>query len=197
MGFFDGLFSDNDQQSRTSPSSPRTEDEIAIERYRYLLRTAPPEKIEEVHAEAFGKLTPEQRQKVYEELSANAPAGEAPSGDDPQSLAKAATRAELRQPGTLERSFQGPSFGSMIGASLLGTVAGYVIGSAIVSRVHAPVLRRRRRRGAVRRRTALTVDRTAVRDASGSDAGSGDFGGRATSVGDFGGGDFGGDFGGF
>ncbi len=60
MGFFDGLFGNDDQQqARTAPlAAPRSEDEIAIERYRYLLRTAPPDKIEEVHAEAFAKLTP-------------------------------------------------------------------------------------------------------------------------------------------
>jgi hypothetical protein len=111
----------------------RTDDDIAIERYRYLLRTAPPETIEQVHAEAFQKLTPQQRRTVYEELSRNALPGEQPRGDDAQSLAAAATRSELRQPGTLERSFQGPSFLGMVGASLLGTVAGYVIGSALVS----------------------------------------------------------------
>lgn len=111
----------------------RTDDDIAIDRYRYLLRTAPAETIEQVHAEAFEKLTPEQRRKVYEELSRTAPAGEQPRGEDAQSLASAATRSELRQPGTLERTFQGPSFLSMVGSSLLGTVAGYVIGSAIVS----------------------------------------------------------------
>ena len=47
----------------------RTDDEIAVDRYRYLLRTAPPEAVEEVHAEAFAKLTPQQRRMVFEELS--------------------------------------------------------------------------------------------------------------------------------
>jgi hypothetical protein len=32
-------------------------DEAAVERYRYMLRTAPPETIELAHAEAFAKLT--------------------------------------------------------------------------------------------------------------------------------------------
>lgn len=121
------------------------EDERAVERYRYLLRTAPPERIEEVHAEAFATLTPEQRRMVYDEFTRSAPAGEAPRGDDPRSLAQAATRSEIRQPGFMERSLggmggggafggrQGPSFGRMVGASILGTVAGYVIGSAIMS----------------------------------------------------------------
>lgn len=124
-----------------------TDDERAVERYRYLLRTAPPERIEEVHAEAFAKLTDEQRRMVYDEFTRTAPPGEAPRGDDPRSLAQSATRSEIRQPGFMERSLGGvgggagrfggqrggPSFGSMIGASILGTVAGYVIGSAIMS----------------------------------------------------------------
>jgi len=121
------------------------DDERAVERYRYLLRTAPPERIEEVHAEAFATLTPEQRRMVYDEFTRSAPDGEAPRGDDPRSLAQAATRSEIRQPGFMERSLGGmgggmpgqrgggPSFGRMIGASVLGTVAGYVIGSAIMS----------------------------------------------------------------
>ncbi|WIB12093.1 hypothetical protein [Curtobacterium sp. MCPF17_052] len=129
-------------------SSPGGEDQRAVERYRYLLRTAPPERIEEVHAEAFATLTPEQRRMVYDEFTRTAPAGEAPRGDDPRSLAQSATRSELRQPGYMERSLggiggggmgggfggrQGSGFGSMLGASLLGTVGGYVIGSALMS----------------------------------------------------------------
>lgn len=134
------------QQPGGQQGSAAAEDQRAVERYRYLLRTAPPERIEEVHAEAFATLTPEQRRMVYEEFTRSAPDGEAPRGDDPRSLAQAATRSEIRQPGFMERSLGGmnggagamgqrggPSFGRMIGASILGTVAGYVIGSAIMS----------------------------------------------------------------
>jgi hypothetical protein len=133
------------QQPYGAPQQGGGEDERAVERYRYLLRTAPPERIEEVHAEAFAQLTPEQRRMVYEEFTRTAPAGEAPRGDDPRSLAQSATRSELRQPGYMERSLggigggggfggrQGSGFGSMLGASLLGTVGGYVIGSALMS----------------------------------------------------------------
>jgi hypothetical protein len=135
-------------QTPSTTQAPRTEDEQAVERYRYLLRTAPPERIEEVHAEAFERLTPEQRRMVYDEFTRSAPAGEAPRGDDPRSLAQAATRSEIRQPGFMERSLggmnrgaggafggqrSGPGFGSMLGASILGTVAGYVIGSTLMS----------------------------------------------------------------
>ncbi|PZF65961.1 hypothetical protein DEJ33_09400 [Curtobacterium sp. MCPF17_047] len=134
---------------RSGPGQqPGGEDQRAVERYRYLLRTAPPERIEEVHAEAFATLTPEQRRMVYDEFTRTAPAGEAPRGDDPRSLAQSATRSELRQPGYMERSLggiggggmgggfggrQGSGFGSILGASLLGTVGGYVIGSALMS----------------------------------------------------------------
>jgi hypothetical protein len=145
-------------QPQRPAASGQTDDERAIERYRYLLRTAPPDQVEAAHAEAFGKLTPEQRRQVLEQLSAAVPAGERPRGDDPRSLARAATRAEFRQPGFLERTFSGGGgyggggygrggygggyggggfggggmgMGSMIGGSLLGTVAGVVVGSAV------------------------------------------------------------------
>ena len=120
-------------------------DERAIARYRYLLRTAPPESLEQVHAEAFAQLTPEQREQVLAELSSGLPAGEAAPTSDPQSLARAATRAELRQPGYLEQTFSrgqfggrgmgggvgGMGMGGAIMGSMMGTIAGVVIGSAI------------------------------------------------------------------
>ena len=186
MGLFDRLFGDEEQQAapRTAQNDRRTDDEIAVERYRYLLRTAPPETIEQVHAEAFAKLTDDQRNMIFDELSQNAPAGEQPRGRDAASLAQAATRSELRQPGTMERSFQGPSFGSMLGSTILGTVAGYVIGSAIVSAF-----------------MPMDSGSTDASGDSGSDSGdaggdaSADAGADAGGFGDFGGGDFGGDFG--
>ncbi|HKP07043.1 MAG TPA: hypothetical protein VJU58_07295 [Microbacterium sp.] len=157
MGFLDRLFGGTDD-ARQAPSvpqnrygaqgpgmqPPRSEDEIAIERYRYLLKTAPPETIEQVHAEAFAKLTEPQRQQVLAELSAGLPPQEQPRSTDPQAMARAATRAEYTNPGFMERTLgpqrQGPSFGSMLGSSILGTVVGYVIGSALVSSFLAPGL---------------------------------------------------------
>jgi hypothetical protein len=135
MGFLDRLFGTEQTTAAPPRHAPRSDDELAIERYRYLLRTAPPETLEQVHAEAFAKLSDEQRAVIYEELSQGAGTGERPLSSEPATLARAATRAELRNPGTLERSFQGgaPGFGSMVGSSLIGTVAGYVIGSALVS----------------------------------------------------------------
>src|SRR3712207_4777912 len=82
-------------------------DQAAIDRYRYMLRTAPPETVEQAHAEAFAKLTPEQRRKVLADLSAEVPPAERAASDDPRSLARMATRAEMRQPGTMERALGG------------------------------------------------------------------------------------------
>ncbi|WP_426325276.1 hypothetical protein [Microbacterium sp. E-13] len=161
MGFFERIFGGSDDARQAPPvpqnsygaqpmgsrrpemQPPRSEDEIAVERYRYLLRTAPPETIEQVHAEAFAKLTEPQRQQVLAELSAGLPPAEQPRSADPQSMARAATRAEYQSPGFMERTLGpqrqgGPSFGSMLGSSILGTVVGYVIGSALVSSFLAP-----------------------------------------------------------
>ncbi len=133
------------------PEHGRLPDQQAIERYRYLLRTAPPEQIEQAHAEAFAQLTVDQRQQVLAQLAAVVPAGERPRTDDPATLARVATRAEIRQPGILERALGGPGYGqggygqggygrggyggpgmgSMIGGSLLGTIGGLVIGTAV------------------------------------------------------------------
>ena len=49
---------------RSNPSqTAQSADEQAIARYRYMLKTAPPETIEQAHAEAFAQLTPEQRRR--------------------------------------------------------------------------------------------------------------------------------------
>ena len=118
------------------------EDAEAIERYRYLLRTAPPDAVERAHAEAFARLTPEQRAEVLRRFGESLPAAEladARSGD-PGALARAATRAEVREPGYLERTLgrgglgMGGGFGGF-GSSLLGSLAGSFIGTAIASQL--------------------------------------------------------------
>ena len=199
MGFLDRLLGreNNDEYRAPRQAAPapaaQSEDQRAVERYRYLLRTAPPETIEQVHEEAFTKLTPEQRRMLFDELTRNAPTGEQPRGDDPHSLAQAATRSELRRPGTMERSMAGPSFGSMLGASLLGTVAGYVVGSALVG-AFLPGPEADAAAGDSGAESGDAGADTGGADSAGAEGGDvgGDFGG---GFGDFGGGDFGGDFG--
>lgn len=119
---------------------PGTDDERALDRYRYLLRTAPPDAVEEVHAEAFARLTPHQRALVFGELSRNAAVADRPASDDPRTLARSATRSELRRPGFLERTLgagvgAGQGLGTVLGGSLLGIVAAVVVGSTIAAMV--------------------------------------------------------------
>lgn len=116
-----------------------TADEQAVRRYQYLLKTAPPDQIERAHAEAFAALTPTQRQQVLQQLSDLDP-HERPTDDSPASLARAATRMEMRQPGSLNRAFGGGmgrlggrSMGMGIGGALLASVAGAFVGSAVAN----------------------------------------------------------------
>lgn len=106
----------------------RSNDEQALQRYRYMLATAPPEDIERAHEEAFAQLSPEQRRDALKALARQVPASEI-HGDDPSSLARAATRAEMRQPGTIERAWG--SGGPGLGSWFLTTLAASFIGTAI------------------------------------------------------------------
>ncbi|MDP9380169.1 MAG: hypothetical protein M3Q29_08465 [Chloroflexota bacterium] len=164
MGFLDRLFGrgDEDEERRRREyeyesrygqqqhygGMPRrsTTDEQAVERYRYMLRTAPPDAIEQAHQEAFARLTPEQRRMVLQDLSQNLPPHERPRDDDPRSLARSVTRAEMRQPGFMERTFGGYGggygmggygmgggigMGGLLAGSFFSTLAASFIGTAI------------------------------------------------------------------
>ena len=224
MSILDRLFG-GDQPERRQEAPRRTatrhaaaaelnDDERAVERYRYLLRTAPPETIEEAHAEAFAQLTPEQRRLLLQELGQALPEREraAARGDDPQSLARVATRAEMRQRGTLERTFGGFSGGGMgmggiglgglFAGSFLSSFAGMLVGGAIANQFFNDS---GYDQGAAGDGAGDGTDAGDQTDASGDaesgyaaeDAGTGDFGDAGGFGGDFGGGDFGGgDFGG-
>jgi hypothetical protein len=165
MSFLDRLFGRDDRSNeppqqaqwrgRQAPGGrgpdPRSPDEIALERYRYLLRTAPPEQIEQAHAEAFANLTPEQRSMALQQLAQIVPESELRgASDDPRSLARLATRAELRQPGSVERALGQPRQQEQggrgmgmgmgmpgLGSMLLYSLAGSFIGTAIASTMFA------------------------------------------------------------
>jgi hypothetical protein len=156
MSILDKLFGHEEQpQRQQAPQQPyyppqqqqappaQSADQQAIARYQYMLRTAPPETIEQAHQEAFAQLSPEQRRQVLQQLTNAVPLSERPpasAADDPQALARAATRAEVRQPGTLERLFgstgapgaAGATGGGMgFGGTLLTGLAGAFVGTAI------------------------------------------------------------------
>jgi hypothetical protein len=186
MGFLDRLLgrttgseaSPRQDASTPTPAAPgELTDEQALERYRYLVRTAPPEAIEQAHEEAFAKLTPEQRQTALHELSAAVPEYERTGGDDPRSLARMATRAETSRPGTVERAFGGG--GAMLGGTLLGSFAAAFAGTLVAQSLFSEF--------GGDEAAAETGGGEGDPGDSGGDAGGGDAGG-----GDFGGGDFGG-----
>jgi hypothetical protein len=211
MGFLDRLLGreeDRDPNDRRYASEPprrasaaSAEDERALERYRYLVRTAPPERIEQAHEEAFAKLSPEQRRLALERLSREVPE-EPARGDDPRSLARLATRAELRRPGTVERAFGGGGMGMGgmgmgglgLGAGLLGSFATAFVGTLAAEALFSDLADGELFDG--------PDDGGDYGDAGGDhgDGGgdygdAGDYGGAdvADAGGDFGGGDFGGD----
>ncbi|MGO4297840.1 hypothetical protein [Glutamicibacter sp. MCAF14] len=122
-------------------AAPSREDQAAIEKYRYMLRTAPPQDMERAHAEAFARLTPQQRELLHHELNEQLPPAERPRTQDPRDLARSATRAEISRPGFMDKLLgsggKGRNLGMAAGAAgglgvgLLGGVAGAFIGTAI------------------------------------------------------------------
>jgi hypothetical protein len=140
MGIFDRFRESGESRGATYEGQrvELSEDEQALARYRYMLKTAPPETIEQAHVEAFARLTPEQRRMLLEQLRNEAPEAERSyaATDTPQALARMATRAEVRRPGTLEGLFgrmpaPASGFGGMMASSLLGSMAGTVLGTMI------------------------------------------------------------------
>lgn len=186
MGFWGRLLGrapqlTSQEPQRTAARQAPNADEQALDRYRYLLRTAPPEAIEQAHAEAFAQLTPEQRRQVLTELGRDLAPGEQSASEDPREMARMATRAELRQPGTMERALgggRGMGMGGLLAGSLLASVAGSVIGTSIAA--------------------SFLADEQSTGDGSGSDSasadgqGTGADDGSAQGSGDDGGGGFGG-----
>jgi len=120
------------------------EDRAAIAKYQYMLQTAPPQDMERAHAEAFARLTPQQRALLQQELSDGLPPAERPRSAEPFDLARAATRAEVGRPGFMPNLLSRSSgTGRAMGAGaagglaagmaggLLAGVAGAFIGTAI------------------------------------------------------------------
>lgn len=176
------LFGGADEPAPVRGQPLQSEDERAVERYQYLLRTAPPDTLEAAHAEAFARLTPEQRRLVLQQLVTVSPEAkllEASGRDDARELARAATRAEMRHPGTLERSFgqaSSPGMGGrgLMAGNFLSTIAGVMVGSAIAN--------------------AFLSD---AGQASGGEFGDGDFAAGSSDGGDFDSAEVAGEFGSF
>ncbi|MET3770018.1 hypothetical protein ABIB15_002722 [Marisediminicola sp. UYEF4] len=132
-------------------------DRAAIARYDYLLQTAEPHQIEQVHREAFERLTPAQRDQIRERMRADLPDHEHPRTSGADDLARAAARTEAGRPGFLRgllaraggqdsRSVGGIGRGALLGGAAAGAgiaaggVLAAVAGGAVVSSVAGPLL---------------------------------------------------------
>ncbi len=111
----------------------RETDARAINRYRHVLLNAPIESLEQAHTEAFAVLAERQRAALYEEFSRGAGTGERPLSSEPATLARSATRAERRAPGSLERTLRGADVRGDFDGSLVEIVVERVAGSPLVS----------------------------------------------------------------
>ncbi|HZX41190.1 MAG TPA: hypothetical protein VFE93_05075 [Myxococcaceae bacterium] len=133
MGLLDRLFKGR-RTPAPSDARPLTGEE-ALARWRYVLRTAPPEALSAAHAEGLATLGDGARAEVLHRLrsalSALDPGEVVPS--DPQVLARAAERTERRAPGFLEHALASDARGRQ----LLGGLAAAVVGTSAL----APFLR--------------------------------------------------------
>ncbi|SEC01608.1 hypothetical protein [Microbacterium hydrocarbonoxydans] len=124
--------------SRTGGSGSDA-DRAAIARYDYLLQTADPQRVEQIHREAFARLTPAQRAQVQERMNAELEPGERPVSSSPDDLARAAGRSEAMRPGRmrglLSRVKGAGAAGALGGAAVgaLGVVAVGAVGSAVAA----------------------------------------------------------------
>lgn len=126
------------------------DDRAAIARYDYLLQTADPAAIEQVHRDAFERLTPAQREQIEQRMRAELPAHEQPRSAEPSDLARTATRAELSSPGMLKgllsRVGGGGGRNALMGGAAVGVgvaaggMLAAVAGGAILSSVAGPLL---------------------------------------------------------
>lgn len=134
----------------TPPAGPGdAADRAAIARYDYLLQTADPHQIEQVHREAFARLTPVQRAQIEARMQSELPPHERPRSAEAPDLARAAARAEAGHPGVLRgllaraggRRGRSGMGGAVAGAGLAaGGVLAAVAGGAVVSSVAGPLL---------------------------------------------------------
>ena len=200
MGILDRILGTDQQPPRpraqgsagaaAPPNGSASPDEQAVERYRYMLKTAPPETIEAAHAEAFERLTPEQRKLALSTLARSAPeneraAAEAVSPDDPRAMGRLATRAEMRQPGFLERNFGGGG-GMGMGGSLMTSFAAGFVGSMVAQSFFSSM------GGGGENNNAADDNAAASNDVDGDQGEDGDAADVGDADGDMGGDDFGG-----
>lgn len=142
------------QYGQPQQQGPADSDKVALAKYDYLLRTSSPDQLEQVHHDAFARLTPAQRQQVRNRLNSELPPHEHLRDDSAGGMARAMTRGEVRRPGLIRRVLGGSGNGSGggrggafaggaavgAGAMALGGLGVAVAGGAVLSAAAGPVL---------------------------------------------------------
>ncbi|MCS6549323.1 cation-transporting ATPase [Curtobacterium flaccumfaciens pv. flaccumfaciens] len=143
------------QQHAGTPQHGTDADKVALAKYDYLLRTSSPEQLEQVHHDAFARLTPAQRQQVRDRLNSELPPHEHLRDDSAGGMARAMTRGEMSRPGLVRRVLAGSgrsgngngrggafAGGAAVGAGAMafGGLAAAVAGGAVLSAAAGPVL---------------------------------------------------------
>lgn len=88
------------RRRRQAAPQDRMEDQ-SVRQYRYLLRTAPPDALEEAHIEALNELGQAQRRLLLDAVQASLMAGAHLKADDVRSIGHLITLGERRTPGAL------------------------------------------------------------------------------------------------
>lgn len=140
------------QYGQPQQQGPADSDKVALAKYDYLLRTSSPDQLEQVHHDAFARLTPAQRQQVRNRLNSELPPHEHLRDDSAGGMARAMTRGEVRRPGLIRRVLGGNGSGRGrggafaggaavgAGAMALGGLGVAVAGGAVLSAAAGPVL---------------------------------------------------------
>ncbi len=125
MGIRDRLarLTERSSSEASSVDSTRRQDVSAQEalqlaRYKYLLRVASSDVLEQVHHQAFAALTEEQRERVFLRLRHDLPDGRRPASSEPAELARAAVTAHDDDHGYLVRMLRRPGHGVTEGHSV-------------------------------------------------------------------------------
>jgi len=144
------------QYGQPQHGGPVDSDKVALAKYDYLLRTSSPDQLEQVHHDAFARLTPAQRQQVRNRLNSELPPHEHLRDDSAGGMARAMTRGEVARPGLIRRVLGGSGSGRPgsggrggafaggaavgAGAMALGGIGVAVAGGAVLSAAAGPVL---------------------------------------------------------
>ncbi len=100
-----------EESSRKSVNPPDASNDEAWElaRYKFLLRVAQPEVVEQVHREAFAALMLEERERLFQRLRHDVSEPQRPESSDPAELARAAVAAHQGDHGYLVRLLRRPA----------------------------------------------------------------------------------------